>query len=55
VESIRTNVLVAVLKDVLLRLNYVSLVNCRGQCYDGAANIADIKQVYVATQISEYE
>ena len=26
------------IKDVLLKLQ-LSLVNCRGQCYDGASNI----------------
>ena len=46
-------VLVAALKDVLLRLN-LSLANCRGQCYDGAANMAGIR-TGVATQISECE
>ena len=53
VESIGANVLVAALKDVLLRLN-LSLANCRGQCYDGAANMAGIR-TGVATQISECE
>ena len=53
VESIGADVLVAALKDVLLRLN-LSLANCRGQCYDGAANMAGIR-TGVATQISEYE
>ena len=41
------------MKDVLLRLN-LSLANYRGQCYDGAANMAGIR-TGVATQISEYE
>ena len=53
VESIQANSLVAVLKDILLRLN-LSLANCRGQCYDGAANMAGIR-TGVATQISECE
>jgi len=43
--------LVSVLKDVLLRLN-LSLTNCRGQYYDGAANMAGIR-TGVATQISQ--
>ena len=51
VESIGADVLVAALKDVLLRLN-LSVANCRGQCYDGAANMAGIRRG-VATQISE--
>ena len=53
VESIGANVLVGGLKDVLLKLN-LSVANCRGQCYDGAANMAGIR-TGVATQISEYE
>jgi len=53
VKSIGTNVLVAVLKDVLLRLN-LSLANCRGECYDGAANMVGIR-TGVATQISKCE
>ena len=39
-ESIGANVLVGALQDVL-RLN-LSVANCRGLCYDGAANMADI-------------
>ena len=42
VESTKANALVAVLKDVLLRLN-LSLANCGGQCYDGVANMAGIR------------
>ena len=41
VESIGANVLVGALKDVL-RLT-LSVANCRGVCYDGAANMADIR------------
>ena len=52
-ESIQANALVAVLKDILLRLN-LSLANFRGQCYNGAANMACIR-TGVATQISECE
>ena len=52
-ESIGANVLVGALKDVLLRLN-LSVANCRGQCYDGAANMAGIR-TGVATQISKYK
>lgn len=53
VESTGADVLIAVLKDVLLRLN-LSLANCRGQYYNGAASMAGIR-TGVATQISEYE
>ena len=45
--------LVSVLKDVLLRLN-LSIHNCRGQCYDGAANMAGAR-TGVATQITREE
>ena len=38
VESVVSDVIVTVLKDVLLRMN-VKLSNCRGQCYDGASNM----------------
>jgi len=44
-----------VLKNVLLRLN----LNCRGQYYDKAVNMAGLYKsgvrTYIATQISEYE
>ena len=53
VESIKSDVLVACLKDVLLRLN-LSLKNCRGQCYDGAANMCGARNG-VATQIQAEE
>ena len=39
VHSISSDSLVAVIKDVLLRLN-LTLNKVRGQCYDGAANMA---------------
>ena len=42
VESISSNSLVAVIKDMLLRLN-LTLTKVRGQCYDGAANMAGSK------------
>ena len=53
VESIQANVLVEVLKDTMVRLN-LSLQNCRGQCYDGAANMAGSRNG-VATQIASEE
>ena len=34
--------MVAVLKDVILRMN-LELNKCRGQCYDGASNMAGIR------------
>ena len=35
-ENIKSNMIVRVIKDILIRLN-VSLENCRGQTYDGAS------------------
>ena len=49
VESIKADMLVQVLKDALLRMN-LPIANCRGQCYDGAANMAGARQG-VAAQI----
>ena len=37
--KINADTLVSVIKDVVLHLN-LDLHNCRGQCYDGAANMA---------------
>ena len=53
VDSIKADTLVAVLKNALLRLD-LPLSNCRGQCYDGAANMAGAKSG-VATQIIQEE
>ena len=53
VESIKADILVRVLKDRLLRMN-LPLAYCRGQCYDGAANMAGAKNG-VATQILHEE
>ena len=41
VDSIEANVLFGVLKQVLKDMK-LSLVDCRGQCYDGAANMAGV-------------
>ena len=49
VDSIDCSSMVKVLKDTMLRLN-LAMSNCRGQCYDGAANTAGIWNG-VATQI----
>ena len=49
VDSLKSNTLVAVLRDVLTRLN-LSIQDCRGQCYDGPSNMAGAKNG-VATQI----
>ena len=42
VENIKSDTLVTVLKDILIRLN-IPLSNCRGQCYDGTSNMTGIK------------
>ena len=53
VDKINADILVAVIKDVILRLN-LDLHNCRGQCYDGAANMAGSRNG-TATQICQAE
>ena len=53
VDSIKADVLVAVLKDTLLRMN-LKLSYCRGQCYDGASNMAGARNG-TATQLSAEE
>ena len=53
VESIQADVLVEVLKDTMVRMN-LSVKNCHGQCYDGAANMAGSRSG-VATQIASEE
>ena len=53
VDSIEANVVVAVLKDVILRMN-LELNKCCGQCYDGASNMAGIRNG-AATQILKDE
>lgn len=52
VDSIEASVLVTVLKDVLIRLN-LPIHNCRGQCYDGAANMAGRRNGVAAPITSE--
>ena len=52
-DSIEANVVVAVLKDIILRMN-LELNKCRGQCYDGASNMAGIRNG-TATQILKAE
>ena len=53
VPNIVADTLVAVIRDVLIRMN-LSITNCRGQCYDGASNIVGAKSG-VATQIKNNE
>lgn len=52
-ESIQADVLVGVLKDTMVRMN-LSINNCHGQCYDGAANMCGSRNG-VATQIASEE
>ena len=42
VDSIVSSSIVEVLKDTILRLN-LAMSSCRRQCYDGAANMAGIR------------
>ena len=50
VGNIKSDTIVAVIKDSLLRFN-LSLDSCRGQIYDGASNMLG-KKSGVATQLS---
>ena len=40
--STNAQALVAIIKDILLRLN-LNLGNCRGQCYDGASTMSGLR------------
>ena len=53
VDRIDAGTLVAVIKDIFLRMN-ISLNKLRGQCYDGAATMAVLKSG-VAKQIQDIE
>ncbi len=44
VESIRADTLVEVIKDTMLRME-LCISDCRGQCYDGAANMSGQRRV----------
>lgn len=52
VDSIKSSSIVEVLKDSILRLN-LAMANCRGQCYDGAANMAGIRNGVAAQMCAE--
>ena len=41
--SIKSEALVAVIKDTLLRMN-LKIEHCRGQCYDGASSMSGAKK-----------
>ena len=49
VESIKSDSIVEVLKDTMIRLS-LPIRDCREQCYDGATNMAGVRKG-VATQI----
>ena len=51
--DITANTIFSIVKDTLLRLN-ISLLRCRGQCYDGASNMAGSRNG-VKTQILREE
>ena len=53
VDSIKADNLVRVLKDAVLRMN-LDMKNCRGQCYNGAANMSGAKHG-TSTQIQSEE
>ena len=53
VDSIVSSSIVEILKDTILRLN-LAMSSCRGQCYDGAANMAGIRN-RVAVQMCAEE
>ena len=52
VDSIVSSSIVEVLKDTILRLN-LAISSCRGQCYDGAANMAGIRNGVAAQMPAE--
>ena len=52
-ESIESSSLVSNIKDVLLRMN-LKLKYCRGQCYDGASNMTEVRNG-VAKQLTDEE
>ena len=41
VPDVSAETIVSAIKDVLLKLQ-LSLVNCRGQCYDGTRNMMEL-------------
>ena len=53
VDCIKSNTIVEILKDTMIRLN-LAVSDCRRLCYDGAANMAGIRNG-VATQIRAEE
>lgn len=52
VDSIDSNALTDAIKDVLIRMN-LTILKCRGQCYDGAANMSGSKNGVAARLLAE--
>ena len=53
IDDISAHTIVSVIRDMLMRMN-LSLSRCRGQCYDGAANLKG-GNTGVAKQLSDEE
>ena len=52
VETTKSDTIVHILKDTLIRMN-LPITNCRGQCYDGAANMAGHRNGVAAQILAE--
>ena len=52
VESTKSDTIVQILKDTMIRMN-LPITNCRGQCYDGAANMAGHRNGVAAQILAE--
>ena len=52
-ENIKSDTTVVLVKDVLTRFN-IPLLNCRGQCYDGASNMTGDKRGNTSQILQEY-
>ena len=54
VQSTESDCIVHILKDAMVQMN-LSLDNCRGQCYDGAANMAGRKKSSITDIVTGVE
>ncbi|KAL5497072.1 hypothetical protein EMCRGX_G013468 [Ephydatia muelleri] len=52
VETTKSDTIVHILKDTMIRMN-LPITNCRGQCYDGAANMAGHRNGVAAQILAE--
>ena len=52
VESTKSDTIVHILKDTMIRMN-LPITNCRGQCYDEAANMAGHRNGVAAQILAE--